>query len=133
MRFHIIRKVLVAFLIIAPVFTYSDCKKQSKCGCEGDVLFSMAETHATFYFNETGTILYFQTLTDPYSKYNFCNPSEMFAKLTGFKSGDVLQVSGEAFWDCNYIYQSSNSSYQNPYKIYVVQGTDITVNLYGKK
>jgi len=133
MKFHLIRKFLVAFLIIAPVLIYSDCKKQAKCGCDGDVLFTMTQEQATVYFNETGTDIFFQTMSDPYSRYNFCNPSEMFLKLGYYKSGDVLLVSGHTFWDCSYLYQSSNSSYQNPYKVYVVQGTDITVNLYGKK
>jgi hypothetical protein len=133
MRLKVVRKILIALIIVAPVFSYSGCKKQAKCGCDGDALFTMTGAQASVYFNATGTDVFFQTLSDPYSKYVFCNPGEMFLKLTNYKSGDVLLVSGRTFWDCTYLYQSSSSSYQNPYKVYVVQGTDVTVNLYGKK
>ena len=76
--------------------------------------------------------MYFQTEGDLYSTYNFCNPSEMFPKLADAKSGDILQVSGHVYWDCNFVYQSSNSAYQSVYKVYDVQVTDLTLNLYGK-
>ena len=56
----------------------------------------------------------------------------MFPKLTDAKSGDILQVSGHVYWDCNYVYQSSNSSYSSYYKVYNVQATDLSLNLYGK-
>jgi len=133
MRVHILRKILVVFIFFAPVISYSGCKKQAKCGCDGDVLFSLTSEPATVYYNETGTNIQFITLADSYSTYYFCNPTEMFPKLTDYKSGDVLQVSGRVYWECNYLYQSSNSSYQTYQKVYQIQVTDVTVNLYGKK
>jgi hypothetical protein len=133
MRGQIIRKILVLLIILAPVFSYSGCKKQAKCGCDGDVLFTLNLAQAKVYYNETGTSITFTTLSDPYSTYNFCNPGEMFPKLKDYKSGDVLLVSGRAFWECNYLYQSSNYSYQTYYKVYMMQVTDVTVDLYGKK
>jgi hypothetical protein len=133
MRVHILRKILVVFIFFAPVISYSGCKKQAKCGCDGDVLFSLTSEPSTVYFNETGTNIQFMTLADPYSTYYFCNPTEMFPKLTDYKSGDVLQVSGRVFWECNYLYQSSNSSYQTYQKVYQIMVSDVTVNLYGKK
>jgi hypothetical protein len=133
MRGHIIRKILVALILVVPVFSYSDCKKQARCGCTGDVLFTLTNEQSAVYYNANGTTIYFTRLVDPTSTYTFCNPSEMFPKFTNYKSGDILQVSGHAFWDCNYLYQSSNYSYQSYYKQYVIQVTDVTVNLYGKK
>jgi hypothetical protein len=133
MRGQIVRKFIVILIILAPVFSYSGCKKQAKCGCDGDVLFTLDKVEATVTYNETGTIIRFSTLSDPYSTYNFCNPGEMFPKLKDFKSGDVLLVSGSAFWECNYLYQSSNYSYQSYYKVYEMQVSDVTVDLYGKK
>jgi hypothetical protein len=133
MRGQIIRKILVVFIILAPAFSYSGCKKQAKCGCDGDVLFTLDLAQATVFFNETGSNITFTLLSDPYSTYNFCNPGEMFPKLKDYKSGDVLLVSGSAFWECNYLYQSSNYSYQTYYKVYMIQVTDVTVDLYGKK
>ena len=126
------RRILVALVIIAPVFSYTDCRKQAKCGCGKDALRTLSSASANVYFNDTGTILYFQLEGDPYSTYNFCNPSEMFPRLVDAKSGDILQVSGHVYWDCNYVYQSSNSAYQSVYQVYDVQVTDLTLNLYGK-
>jgi hypothetical protein len=130
---HIIRKLLVIMIILAPVVSYTGCKKQAKCGCDGDVLFTLSKVQANVYFNETGTTITFTTVDNPYSTYNFCNPGEMFPKLTDAKSGDVLLVSGSAYWECNYLYQSSNMSYQNYYKVYMVKVTDVVSDLYGKK
>lgn len=129
---NILRKIVVALIIIAPLISYTGCRKQAKCGCGKDVLLTLTGTSANVYFNTTGTILYFQVLGDLYSTYNFCNPSEMFSKLTDVKSGDILQVSGHVYWDCNYVYQTSNSVYQSAYKVYDVQVTDLSVDLYGK-
>jgi hypothetical protein len=134
MRVNIIRKILVVLIIVAPVLSYSGCKKQAKCGCSGDVLFSLTGELATVYFSDTGANAQFSTLSDPYSIYYFCNPTEMLPKLSKYKTGDVLQVSGQAFWECNYLYQSSSSSYQTSmYKVYNIMVTDVTVNLFGKK
>ncbi|TAL72033.1 MAG: hypothetical protein EPN88_05220 [Bacteroidetes bacterium] len=133
MRGYIIRKIFVVLIILIPVFSYSDCKKQAKCGCDGDVLYTLTNTQAKVYYNETGTNITFSTVDNPYATYNFCNPGEMFYKFKDYKSGDVLLVSGHVFWECNYLYQSSNYSYQTYYKVYMIQVTDVTVNLYGKK
>jgi hypothetical protein len=133
MRGQIIRKILVALIIVIPVFSYQGCKKQAKCGCGKDVLYSLTNAQATVYFNETGTNITFSTLDNPYSTYNFCNPGEMFPKFKDYKSGDVLLVSGHVYWECNYLYQASNSSYSSYYKVYMIQVTDVSVDLYGKK
>jgi hypothetical protein len=130
---NIIRKIIVALIIAAPVFSYTGCRKQAKCGCGKDVLFTLTNASAYIYWGDGATIS-FQTIADATSTYVFCNPSEMLPKLEEAKSGDVLLVSGPVYWDCNYVYQSSNSSYSysSYYKVYNVQVTDLTVDLYGK-
>ncbi|MCX6326379.1 MAG: hypothetical protein NT144_06985 [Bacteroidia bacterium] len=135
MRGHIIRKILGVLIIFTPAFSYSGCKKQAKCGCDGDILYALTKEQATVYYNESGTSIQFSTLTDPYSQYYFCNPGEMFKIFTDnkYKTGDVLQVTGDVFWDCTYLSQSSNGSYQSYYKVYQIMVTDVTVDLYGKK
>jgi hypothetical protein len=90
-------------------------------------------TRAAVYWNETGTSITFTTTDDPYSTYNFCNPGEMFPRLADFKTGDVLLISGHAYWECNYLYQQSNYQYQTYYKVYMMQVTDVYSDLYGKK
>jgi hypothetical protein len=133
MRGNTLRKILVALIIVAPIISYSGCKKQAKCGCGKDVLFTLTNNSAYVYYNETGTNISFQILGDSYSTYYLCNPGEMFPKLADSKSGDILLVSGHTYWDCNYVSQSSNSSYRSYYKVYNVQVTDLTLDLYGKK
>jgi glycosidase len=132
MRINIVRKLFIALLVLAPLFSYVGCKKQAKCGCDGDVLYTLKGSPAYVYFNENGSSIYFTLTVDPYSTYNFCNPAEMFPKLAKYKSGDVLDVYGDVFWDCNYVMQASSSSYGTYYKIYQIMGTDISINPYGK-
>ncbi len=133
MRGYLIRRLLVVFIIFAPVFSYTGCKKQAKCGCDGDVLFNLVGQPAYVYFNDTGTSIYFYLTVDPYSQYNLCNPAGVFPNLANYKSGDILNVTGSAYWNCNYVMQASSSAYQSYYKVYDVHGTDISVNPYGKK
>lgn len=133
MKGNTLRKILVALIIIAPVLTNTDCKKQPKCGCGKDILFTFSEISANVMFTESGAPIYCMTVGDPYSTYTFCNPTEMFSKLGDAKTGDILLVSGPVYWDCSYIYQTSNSSYQSLYKSYNIQVTDLTLDLYGKK
>jgi hypothetical protein len=128
---NIFRKILIVLLVIVPVFSDSGCKKQAKCGCNGDVLYSLTNERATVSYT-SGASIQFMTLVDPYSTYNFCNPGEMFPKFANFKSGDILEITGKVYWECNFLYQSSNSSYQSVYKVYMCQVSDVTVNPYGK-
>lgn len=128
---NILRKILVALMILTPVISYTGCKKQAKCGCGNDVINTLAGVSAYVIFNTDGTTIYFQTVGDSYSVYYFCNPSEMFPNLKDAKSGDILLISGKVYWDCNYVYQSSNSSYGSQ-PVYQVQVTSLSLDLYGK-
>jgi len=131
MRGIILKRIFIILIIIAPVFSYSGCKKQARCGCGKDVVLTFAATSCTITWTDGATI-YAQTVGDAYSTYIFCNPSQMFPNLADAKSGDILQVSGPVYWDCNYVYQTSNSAYQSLYKTYDIQVTDLSINLYGK-
>jgi len=130
----ILCKIFVVLIILVPVFSDSGCKKQAKCGCGKDVLFTFTKESASVTFNATGTTIVVTLPSDPYSTYTFCNPSEMWPSINGkYKYGDVIQVSGHVYWDCNYIYQASNYNYQTMYKQYLIQVTEVTLDLYGKK
>jgi hypothetical protein len=130
----IISKILVAAILIFTLFSYADCKKQDRCGCNGTVKQVLADDQAYVYFNSDGTNIQFTLLTDPYATYYFCNPQEMFPKFKNWKSGDVLLVSGNCFWDCTYMMNASNYSYSYTmnYRVYQVKVTDVRVNLFGK-
>jgi hypothetical protein len=132
MKVSIIRKIIVILIITVPMLSYTGCKKQAKCGCGKDVLFTLTNTVAHVYWQTGGSIISFQTISDPYSNYYFCNPSEMYPKLQGYKSGDELLVSGNVYWECNYLSQAGNSSYGSSYRVYNIQITDVHMDMYGK-
>jgi len=126
-----LRRFIVILIIIAPIVSYEGCKKQAKCGCGNDVQVTLIGQSAYVYWTSSSNI-YFQLVGNAYDTYYFCNPSEMYPKLADAKPGDILQISGPTYWDCQYVYQSSNSSYQSSYRVFQCQVTDLTLDLYGK-
>jgi hypothetical protein len=131
MRGNIIRKLVIAAIILAPVISYTGCKKQAKCGCGKDVLRTIANVSANVYWTSPESITFY-VVGNPYSTYYFCNPTEMYPNLKDAKQGDVLLVSGHVYWNCNYVYQASNSSYMSSYQAFDCQVTNLTLDLYGK-
>ena len=132
MKRNMLRKLLVILIFAAPLASFPGCKKQAKCGCGKDVLFTLTNERANVFW-DTGSTISFRTLTDPYSTYNFCNPGEMFPKLSEYTTGDELLVSGHVYWNCAYVQQAGNSGYGSSYyKIYDVEVTNVYMNLYGK-
>ena len=131
MRGNILRKLIIISIILAPVFSYEGCKRQAKCGCGKDVLNTLTRASVKVYWTSSASIT-FQMVGNPYNSYYFCNPSEMFPKLKDAKSGDVLLLSGHVYWNCQYTYQASNSSYQSIYQVYDCQVTELELDLYGK-
>lgn len=138
MFFKIIRKILVVTIIVLPFITDLGCKKQARCGCGKDVIFTLENEEGTVYFNAEFTNIQFTPTSNPYATYYFCNPGECKEQLSENKSGDILLVSGRVFWNCNYIYTQSNYGYsygygyQSLYRIYDIEVTKVTTNLYGK-
>jgi hypothetical protein len=130
---YVLRKIFVLFIFILPVITNPGCKKQARCGCGKDVLFSLTDEpvdYTMLRYNEEGTSASFSI---GYSTYIFCNPVEFFDKYKKFARGDQILISGDAYWECNYLYSTSNYSYGTYYKIYQINITDLKVYLYGKK
>jgi|WetSurMetagenome_2_1015567.scaffolds.fasta_scaffold235609_1 hypothetical protein len=139
-----IRKLLVILIIAIPVVSYSGCKKQPKCGCDGDVLFSITDQvfdHSTVVYNTSGSNAYFfvySGLGAYYDTYYFCNPSEMFTKYSSIASDEQVKLSGDVYWDCSYVTSASSSSssssyYYSYYKVYNIKVTALESSLYGKK
>jgi hypothetical protein len=131
MKGSIIRKLIIISIILAPLFSYEGCKRQAKCGCGKDVLRTITSVSANVYWTSPENITFY-LVGNPYSPYYFCNPSEMYPSLKDAKSGDVLLVSGHVYWNCNYVYQASNSRYQSSYQVFDCQVTNLTLDLYGK-
>jgi hypothetical protein len=139
-----IRKLIVILVMVLPVVSYSGCRKQPKCGCDGDVLFSITGQtfdHSSVVYNADGTNAYFIVYSGMgayYDTYYFCNPSEMFPTFSSISSDEQVKITGDVFWDCSYVTSASNSGssssyYYSYYKVYNIKVTKIESSLYGKK
>jgi hypothetical protein len=124
----------MAILLIAGVVSLAGCKKQPKCGCEGDALDTLKQAHVYISYNAETKSAQFVPLWSSYEIYYFCNPSEFMGELTQFKNGDEILVSGAYFYECNYLMNAGNggSYYYNMYKIYQIVVTDVAAYDYGK-
>lgn len=124
---------VMALLLIAGVISLAGCKKQPKCGCDGDALDSLAQDHVNIVYDADSKSAQFTPLGNPYYIYYFCNPTEFMGELTKFKQGDEILVSGEYYYECNYLMNSSSSSYYySMYRIYQIKVTDVAPYDYGK-
>jgi hypothetical protein len=138
MKIYIFRKILVVLIIILPVFSWSGCKKQVKCGCNGDILRSMSNElmdRSQIIYSSDGASAYFTMSSGYYyDTYYFCNPGEMYAKFKELAGDDQIILSGDLYWECTYMMNSSNSSYYSYYyKVYNINVTELKSYLYGKK
>ncbi len=130
---NIILKILVIIIILLPVASWSGCKKQARCGCGKDVvntIDSMLIDHSAIIYGSEGGSAYFQL---GYNTYYFCNPEDMYPKYTGTNAEDQMLISGDLFWECQYLMNSSNSYYYQYYKVYNIEVTMLEPYLYGKK
>jgi len=138
MKSYIFRKIVVALIFILPVFSWSGCKKQVKCGCDGDVIRTMTSElmdRSKITYSSDGTSAYF-TVTSGYGydTYYFCNPGEMFQQYKDLEGEDQIILSGDIFWECTYMMNSSNYNYYTYYyKMYNINVTEMKSYLYGKK
>jgi hypothetical protein len=126
------RKLTLVTAVVMLIVSLTCCKKQPKCGCDKDVLFTLSEAtidYSTIYFNQDGTSASFSV---GYDRYTFCNPMEVHPEYLKMKTGDQVIISGNVFWDCTYLMNSSSSYYSMYYKVYNIQVTKMEVNLYGK-
>jgi hypothetical protein len=142
---HKIRKLLVVLIMLLPVVSYTGCKKQPKCGCNGDLLYSISGQvfdHSSIIYNSEGTYAYFYVYSGAgvyYDTYTFCNPSAMFEKYNNISSDKQVQLSGDVYWDCSFVSQASNSSSSSSYlysyyKIYnIMVDTLVVVDPYANK
>jgi hypothetical protein len=130
----IIRILQIVLIIAVPFIFDMGCKKQPKCGCSGDMLFTLDSslvTRSSLSFSSDGASAY---LYSGYDVYYFCNANEYFEQYSKLSSEDQIFLSGEVYWNCNYVMNSSSSySYYNYYKYYDVRITAMVPNNYGKK
>jgi len=135
---YIIRKFLVVLIFILPLFSWSGCKKQVKCGCDGDVLRSwdnqLMDRSSIRYGTDGASASFIISSGYYYDTYYFCNPGEMYDEYLDLEGEDQLLLSGDLFWECTYMMNSSgNSYYTYYYKVYNIKVTELKSYLYGKK
>jgi hypothetical protein len=128
-----IRKSCVALIIFAAVFISTDCKKQIRCGCGKDIYVTLTNASSYIYFTADKGVITASIVGNPYGVYNFCNPTEMAAKLVDAQYGDIMLLTGNVYYDCTSVYQSSSSGYQSLVQYYQIQVSDLTLDMYGKK
>lgn len=131
-RKKIFSNIAIVLTVTAGVILAGGCKKQPKCGCDGDALDTLYNTHVYITYNATTNTAYFYPIWDNFSLYYFCNPSQWMSELTKFEQGEEILVSGPFFYECNYLMSSSNSYYYNYMKIFQIQVTSVAPYEYGK-
>jgi len=127
---RVVLKISLIAVFIIPLIVGS-CKKQDKCGCNGDVINTLVDAPVYIYYDADNGSAWFVPVFDPYSTYYFCNPSEMMDKLTKFDYQEAVLIDCSFYWDCAYVQQASNSSYGSSYKRYMAEVTDVREDLYG--
>ncbi len=128
----VLLKIFFFVLIIVTLFIGS-CKKQPKCGCDGDIIKELVGFPVFVYYDTINVAAWFNPVTNSSSTYYVCNPSDYMSFLKGFDNGAYLLVDGHVYWECNYLMQASNNSYYSYYyKAYQIDVTDMHEDLYGK-
>ena len=75
----------LALMLIAGVISSAGCKKQPKCGCDGDALDTLELAHVYISYNAETKSAQFGPLWSSYDIYYFCNPSEFMDELITFE------------------------------------------------
>ncbi len=94
------------FIFLFGVLVFSlqpGCKKQPKCGCDGDIRFPIIETKGTIIYNEETSYAEFQP-SEIYSHFEICDAGTVMDLLTPFEQGETVLVSGDAYDDCYKMY-----------------------------
>jgi hypothetical protein len=132
MKSAFIRKLLLVLIILTPLVTDLGCKKQPKCGCGKDVLREIVDGLALVYYSPTAMSAQFVSVNSSGSSYLFCNPGEWIDTLRTGAQGKQWLISGQVFYECNYLMNSGNSGGYMP-PVYQVIVTNLKEDNYGKK
>ena len=122
----------MALLLIAGVISSAGCKKQPKCGCDGDALDTLQQAHVYISYNAETKSAQFRPLWSSYDVYYFCNPSEFMDELVTFEQNSEILVTGEYYYECNYLMIAGNGGSYSMYRVYQIQVTDVAPYDYGK-
>jgi hypothetical protein len=135
MKSVIIRRSLIVLIFLTPLFADLGCKKQPKCGCGKDVIFTLIdEPSNVVYTVDPKYAIFYPEIGLGGATYNFCSPGKWIDTLVlkNYASGTKLLVSGKAYYDCQYLMNAGNyGGYMPP--AYQVEVTDLQPDNYSKK
>ncbi len=131
MKSKVFRKIFIVIIFIAPLIFDMGCKKQKKCGCGKDVIFDFTDVPVNMYYIESSKTIQFYSISNTSSTYYFCNPGDWIDVVKKYAQGQVLLVSGKAYYECNYLMNSSNYGYYIP-PTYQVQVSNVKPDNYSK-
>lgn len=99
------QKIFKIFFFIGVIIlaVQPGCEKRPKCGCDGDVRFTLDEKEGTIIYNEESSYAEFQP-SNVYSQFEICNPGEFMDRFKQYEQGEPVLVSGDAFDDCYKMY-----------------------------
>jgi hypothetical protein len=132
MKFSLHKKLIIVLIILAPLVTDQGCKKQPKCGCGKDVIFTLTDTQVLITYDESSKSAGFTPLVSSGETFYFCNPGKWIDLLKTMNTNQYLLLSGQAYYECSYIMNSGNYGYQMQ-PVYQVNVTSIKKDSYGKK
>lgn len=125
---NLYKSIFILFILASTLL--GSCKKQIRCGCDGDMINSFVEMPVIIYYDAEAGSAQFTFEGNPLAKYYFCNPTEMMPELSKYESGTKVLIDCQIFYECNYMMQASNS-YSSYYQAYMVQVDKIQSSLYG--
>jgi YHS domain-containing protein len=130
MKRYITGNLIIAGVFIILFVTFQGCKKQAKCGCGKDVIYTLTNSQVMVQYNEASNTVIFYPVYSNGSTYYFCNPGQWMDSLKKMNTQQYVLVSGKAYYECNYLMQSANYSYLPP--VYQVEVTGLKEDNYGK-
>ncbi len=126
-----IYRSIFALIVLSMAF-FGSCKKQPKCGCDGDVISGLAGQSVNIYYDEDANSAGFTYEGNLNARYYFCNPASMMPELTKFAQNERVLITCDMYYDCTYLMQSGNNSYYSyMYQAYACQVTKIESAIYG--
>jgi YHS domain-containing protein len=132
MKFNILRKSIIILIILTPLITDQGCKKQPKCGCGKDVIFTLTDAQVLVQYTESSKTAVFYPTVNTGETYYFCNPGKWIDTLKTMNTQQYVLLSGKAYYDCTYLMNSGSYGYYVP-PVYQVDVTSIKEDNYGKK
>ncbi len=92
-------RVFYLTALLAVMMLPGACNKQPKCGCDGDIRFTLHEQRVTLTYDKDSKFTQFVSYA-PYSIFTPCDIEAQWDNIKKFSSGEEVLISGDVFDDC---------------------------------